>query len=649
MRSIRDARKFLAGLVLLLAGTLVLAACGGDGVTSDELGSVVEQSVAAAVAAAVPAAVPAGPSAAEISAVVQQAVESAAPEGISAAEIGTLVEAAVAAASEPTVSAMEIESLVTQAVEQAAAGAATPLSASEIEAIVSAAIAAIPEPEPMVIAMPTAAPDAAMGVIVPAGTFRAVHVRAWAGAEVIDPAAPSVWNPLTYFLFDRPIGQDFDTFVTVPSLFDSWESNMDATQWTFNLRHGITYSDGKPLRAADVVYSAQRHIDPEIGSNYATQLSIVDPDGFGTPDDNTVVFDLLSANVDFPLVLTNSRFGIVPDGSGDGIRENPIGTGSFTVQSLDYDGVSVFNAREDYWNGSPLLGRITLVGIADADARVSAALAGQIDVAGFQNPITPQHASLFEGDPDFYIQESGRGLMETIPAIVNFAPFDDPRVFRALQLVIDPVEMVAVAAQGHGTPACNNPTWPIDQYYVAHDVAQDCPQDIEGAKALLAEAGFPDGLDLELETANFRPLWVPVATVYQQQAALAGINVELKVVPADGYWSTTWRVAPFSSSSWVHRELDVILSLNYRCGGTWAETFWCDPAMDALMDQARAELDFATRKDLYQQAAQIVADSGVIIPFHGTLIRAVNNRLQGLPENARDYQVPYHLLRIVEP
>ena len=648
MTSIRYVRKPLAGLVLLLAATLALAACGGGGIESDELGSVVEQSVAAAVAAAVPAAA-AGPSAAEISAMVQEAVEGAAPEGVSAAEIGTLVEAAVAAASEPAVSAAEIESLVTQAVEQAAAGAATPLSASEVEAIVSAAVAAIPEPEPVVIAMPTAAPAEDMEVIVPNGTFRAVHVRAWAGAEVIDPAAPSVWNPITYFLFDRPIGQDFDTFITVPSLFDSWESNADATQWTFNIRRGVTYSDGKPLTSADVVYSAGRHLDPDTGSNYSTQLSIVDPDGFGTPDDNTVVFDLLSANVDFPLVLTNSRFGIVPDGSGDGIRENPIGTGPFTVQSLDYDGISVFNAREDYWNGTPLLGRITLVGIADADARVSAALAGQIDLAGFQNPITPQHASLFEGDPEYYIQESGRGLMETIPAIVNFAPFDDPRVFRALQLVVDPEEMVAVAAQGHGTPACNNPTWPIDQYYVAHDVAQDCPQDIEGAMALLAEAGFSDGLDVELATANFRPLWVPIATVYKEQAALAGINVELKVVPADGYWSTTWRVAPFSSSSWVHRELDVILSLNYRCGGQWSETFWCDPAMDSLMDQARAELDFATRRDLYQRAAEMVADSGVIIPFHGTLIRAVNVRLQGLPENARDFQVPFHLLRIVAP
>ena len=649
MTSIRDIRKPLSGLVLLLAATLGLAACGGGGIESDELSSVVEQSVAAAVAAAVPAAAPAGPSAAEISAMVQEAVEGAAPEGVSAAEIGTLVEAAVAAASEPAVSAAEIESLVTQAVEQAAAGAATPLSASEVQAIVAAAVAAIPEPEPVVIAMPTAAPEAAMQVVVMAGTHRAVHERSWGGSEVMDPAAPQVWSPHSLVIWDRLVVQDLDTFVPIPALASSWESNADATQWTFNIREGVTHSDGTPLTAADVVHSAQRHLDPETGSRFRTQLEIVDSDGFETPDDHTIVFHLTAANVDFPLVLSNRAFGIVPDGSGDGLWLNPIGTGPFTVGSADYDGISVLLPREDYWDGTPLLGKITVVGIGDASARVAAGLAGQIDVAGFGAPITAAQSSLFEGDPDFYIQESGRGLMETIPAIITEPPFDNPLVFKALQLVVDPEEMVAVAAQGHGTAACNNPTWPIDQYYVAHDVAQDCPQDIEGAIALLAEAGFSDGLDLELVTANFRPLWVPVATIYKQQAALAGINVELKVVPADGYWSTTWRIAPFSSSSWVHREVDVILSLNYRCGGVWNETFTCNEEMDSLMDQARAELDFETRRDFYQRATELVADLGVIIPFHGTLIRAVNARLQGLPATAADFQVPFHELFIVEP
>ena len=470
----RGIRKPLPGLGLLLAATLVLAACGGGGIESDELSSVVEQSVAAAV----PGVAPAGPSAAEISAMVQQAVEAAAPEEVSAADIGTMVEAAVAAASEPAVSAAEIEALVTQAVQSAATGAATPLSASQVEAIVAAAVAAIPVPGPVVIAVPTAAPEMEMEVVVVGGTHRTTHNNVWAGMEHLDPASSTSWGPLMYMIWDRLVSLNFATGVVNPSLASSWETNEDATQWTFNLREGVTHSDGMPMTAADIMYSAQRHLDPNVGSQFRAELALVDADRFEMPDDHTIVFNLNSANVDFPLLMTNRNFRAVPDGSGDGLRDNPIGTGPFTVQSANPDGISVLTARDDYWAGSPLLGKITIVSIADNDARIAATLAGQIDIAGRELSLTAAQASLFEGDPDFYIQESPRGQIEVIAMITTEPPFDDPLVRKALKLVVDPEEFIAVVAQGHGTPACNNPTAPNDQYYLA----LECPQDIEGPK-----------------------------------------------------------------------------------------------------------------------------------------------------------------------
>ena len=400
MASVRGARKPLVGFILLTVTALVFAACGGGGVESDEVAAVVEQSVAAAVAAAVPE-TSAGPSAEEISALVLQAVEAAAPEGVSAVEIGTMVEAAVAAATEPAVSASEIESLVTMAVEAAASEAATPLSAAEVESIVSAAIAAIPEPEPMVIAMPTAAPAEPMEVVVAKGTHRAVHGNIWQGQERMDPVSATRWNPPVYLLWDQLTTQDFETGEVIPFLASSWESNEDASQWTFTLRDGV-HSDGTPITSADVLYTTQRHLDPDEGSRFGTaQMTVVDPDRFETPDDRTFVFNLNSTSVDFPLIVTNQTYGIVPDGSGDTetLHNNPVGSGPFTVESADPDGISVFNAREDYSLGAPLLGRITIVGVADADARVAAVLAGQIDMTGVASSITAAQASLFEGDP----------------------------------------------------------------------------------------------------------------------------------------------------------------------------------------------------------------------------------------------------------
>ena len=450
-----------------------------------------------------------------------------------------------------------------------------------------------------------------------------------------------------FLLWDRFLAVDWNTGLVTPSLATSWETNEDATQWTFDIRQGVTFSDGAPLTAADILYTIERHIDPNLGSRMKAQMEeAFGPDGVEASDDYTVVFNLNSGNVDFPSFLTDAVFRIVPDGSGDSIHESGVGTGPFTLGSAVPDGISVFNARDGYWAGSPLLGKVTVVGITDSDARISATLAGQVDIAGQRTSITPAQASLFEGDPEFYVQESPKGQIQVIAMITTEPPFDDPLVRQALKLVVDPFEMIEIVAQGHGAPTCNNPAWPDDPYYLA----QECPQDIERARELLAEAGYPDGLTIEFETANVNPVWIPIATVYKEQAALAGITVEINQVPSDGYWTNTWMVHPFGHSYWAYKPIDQFMSLAFRCGASYNETFWCNEEHDALQDQAAAELDFDARKVLYQQAQQLIADDGgMIAPFFMNFIRAINVRLQGIPELAAHNQFPYHEFRIIEP
>jgi peptide/nickel transport system substrate-binding protein len=372
-------------------------------------------------------------------------------------------------------------------------------------------------------------------------------------------------------------------------------------------------------------------------------LEIVDSEAIETPDDLTVVFNLNSGHADFPLLLTDYRVRMIPEGSLDTIEENPIGTGPFKLEKFDLDGTTVFVANDDHWRGPPGLAGITLVGIADAEARVRALLAGQID---FVEELNPDHGWLFEGNPEFTIREVPTGAWQAFVVNVNEPPFDDVKVRQALKLALDRQEMIDVVIKRHGSIAYDHPVWAGDPYQLVLDRAQD----IEKAKELLAEAGYPDGLTVELYVSDIDAFMIPMAVVYKEQAAKAGINVEIEQVPSDDFWSEYWMVEAFVGTHWGQRPADQILNEAFRCGATWNETYWCNETYEQLLDDARKELDLAKRIELYQKAQQVlVDDGGAIIPFFKNEIDIMNARVKGLPLDKFDYNnIPWHELRIEE-
>ena len=229
---------------------------------------------------------------------------------------------------------------------------------------------------------------------------------------------------------------------------------------------------------------------------------------------------------------------------------------------------------------------------------------------------------------------------------VTEPPFDDIRVRLALKVLVDHHQMIDVVLRGHGTSACNNPVRPTDQYYWP----QSCNQDIDKAVAWLADAGYPNGLRIELATSDISPDWLPIAELYQAQAARAGVDVELNFVPANGYWNNTWMVHPFAHSWWSARAADPVLNLMFRCGARFGETFWCNEEIEQVMEDARREVSFERRKGLYQRAQQLqVEEAGMIAPFFVNDIRVLSTRLQGLPAETIWQEFPWHEFRIVEP
>jgi len=472
------------------------------------------------------------------------------------------------------------------------------------------------------------------------GTLRTAHHVGFGGKESFDPLSPVRWHPVILFIYDRLVSQD-ENGSPAPWLAVSWEADAMAETWTFKLREGVTFHDGKPFTSADVAYTFKHIFDPELESAVAGVLGIVDPEKIETPDDHTVVFNLTSGHADFPLLLTDYRILMLPEGSLDTIEENPIGTGPFKMEKADIYGTTIMVANDDYWDGRPGIARFEFVGITDTEARVQALLGGQIN---WLTGLSPEQAALFEGNPDYTIAEVPTGDWRDFVMNVTIPPFDDVRVRQAMKLAVDRQEIIDVVLQGHGSMACDHSVWPGDAYHLE----LDCPQDIEKAKELLAEAGYPDGLTVELFTSDIYPALIPMAVVYKEQAAEAGINVEIKQVPADGYWSKHWLVDPFMTCAWGERTADQVLNEVYRCGVPWNETYWCNEEFDQLLDDARKELDLAKRTELYQMAQQLIADEGgAIIPFFVNTIAVSEARVKGIPPVAYD-QIPWHKIYIEE-
>ncbi|UVC15184.1 ABC transporter substrate-binding protein [Mesorhizobium onobrychidis] len=413
-----------------------------------------------------------------------------------------------------------------------------------------------------------------------------------------------------------------------PALALSWSHSDDLRVWTFKLRDGVRFHNGASFEARDVVYSLKRALSAKLASPVKSVLGIIDR--VEAVDPLTVRAVLQQPHADFPRLLMDYRVKIVWAGNHPEDTDSPnstgVGTGPFKVEQLQPGGTTVLAANSAYWGGAPGVDRIELIGIADSDTQTQALLAGQIDMA----TVAAKSAALFADRAGFVVQRIPTGAWNPIVMRTDTKPFTDVRVRKALKLIADRQAIIdTVAGRGNGVIACDNPLWPGDPYY---DPSIKCPADVDGAKQLLSEAGFKDGLTLDLYTSDVNPTMVQVAQVYQAQAAKAGVTVNIKVAPSNGYWTTVWLKRPFLVGNWGQRPADQVLNEVFRSGAKWNETFWATPEFDALLDKARRTPEFGERRKLYQQAARMLTDEGgSIIPFFLVQARIVSEKLGNVP------------------
>ncbi|MEO0676556.1 MAG: ABC transporter substrate-binding protein [Pseudomonadota bacterium] len=410
----------------------------------------------------------------------------------------------------------------------------------------------------------------------------------------------------------------------VGELAESWEASADAKTWTFKLRSGVTFHNGKPFGADDVIASLNLHVAEDAKS--AARPIVAAIAEMKKLDDLTVEMTLADGNADFPFLMSDYHLLMYPAGQEVEAIAQGIGTGLYKVDVFE-PGVRTVVSRVDshYKDGSAgWFDSIEFTAINDSSARMNALMTGQVDAV---NRVDFKTEPLMRANPNITIFEVTGNQHYTFPMLTNVAPFDDLAVRRALKHAINRQEMVDKILQGHGAVGNDHPIGPANQYFAA-----DLPQnefDPDMAKKILADAGVSDvTVQLSASDAAFSGA-VDAAQLYQASAAQAGINIEVVQEPADGYWSNVWLKKPWCACYWSGRATeDWMFSTAYESGVPWNDTQWENARFQELLLMGRAELDTSKRDEIYTEMQSIMsAEGGTVVPMYANYVDAHTSKL----------------------
>ncbi|MEM7172898.1 MAG: ABC transporter substrate-binding protein [Pseudomonadota bacterium] len=412
----------------------------------------------------------------------------------------------------------------------------------------------------------------------------------------------------------------------VGELAESWEVNDGATEWVFDLRKGVEFHNGKTLEAQDVIDSINVHRGEDsksIGKGLIAAVEDIKADG-----KNRVIFTLSSGNADFPVVMASSNFSIAPAGTTEADWEKGIGTGPFILSEWEPGVRSATKRNPNYFKeGLPYFDEVETLHVSDVSARAAALQTGQVDVMD-----DPEIATLdrFASSENVDIHEVGGNSHYTFPMLMDTAPYDNRDVRQALKYAIDREAMLQTLLRGHGYLGNDHPISKTQRYY-----ASELPQreyDPDKAKFHLKQAGL-DSLDVTIWAGDIYDGGVDSAVLYKEQAAKAGINMNVEQVPTDGYWSEVWNVKPFCVSFWYGRPTeDLMLTTAFSRDSAWNETHWNNDRFEELLVAARAEIDQDKRRDMYVEMQSLIRDEGgFVCPVFRSWLAGTSNNI-GVPE-----------------
>ena len=460
------------------------------------------------------------------------------------------------------------------------------------------------------------------------GTLR-VGLQGGSSSDSLDPALATNQVALSVIrLWGEPLVELSDDGGIEGKVAESFEGSADAGTWTFKLRNGITFSNGQPVTAEDVVASLDRHSGEDTKSG---ALGIMRSIKNMKAEGDSVVIELDSPNADLPYLMADYHLIIQPGGGKDDPTA-AIGTGPYVLKDVDMGVRFVAEKNPNYWGDLGNAETIELIVINDNTARVAALQSGQVDMI---DRVPPRTANLVGRAPGVNLhQTKGPGHYVFIMHC-DTAPFDNNDVRLALKYGINRQEMVDKILFGYGS--VGNDT-PINESYPLFTELPQREFDPEKAKFHMEKAGDAGAVLLRTSENSF-PGAPDAAALFQQSLQSAGINLEIKREPNDGYWSEVWNAKPFCTSYWGGRPTqDQMFTTAYLSTADWNDTRFKNEQFDNMLLEARGELDEAKRKQIYADMGMMLHDEGgLICPMFNDFVDATSERIAGWKEGVAGY------------
>jgi len=433
--------------------------------------------------------------------------------------------------------------------------------------------------------------------------------------------------------------------VTRPDLASKWTASEDLKTWTITIDPKAKWHKGGAFTAEDAAWNIKHCLDPKIGSSVIGLMKgyllkdvdtgklddkgakimtteLWDANAIQVKDANTLILNLAEAQVAVPEHFFHYPFLMLDPKEDGNFKVGSNGTGSFEMTELEVGRKAVLKRIADRPGH---VDELHFIDLGDNASAVAAALSSK------------QVHGIYQGNIEQYDIYKGMGHAEIHSVVTaqtavarmrsDSKPYDNPAVRKAVRLATDPEKTLAIAHKGVGSPSEHHHVSPVHPDYFKLPAMK---RDVEAAKKLLADAGFKDGIDLEINCKP-DPSWEQAAVeAMAEQWKEAGIRAKINVLPSNKFWEV-WDKVPFGFTEWTHRPLGfMVLALAYRTGVPWNESAYSNKEFDALLTKAEGTIDVKARSEILGKLEKIMQEDGPIVqPLWRSVYAAYDKKVKG--------------------